>query len=79
MQKKYYWRHEDTGRVCETCVNVRPSRRWHKISKKDFTNHERPNKMYTERIAIVFVDAGSNNPFPPSVSEGSITLTAFRR
>lgn len=40
MSKKYYWQHEDTGRVCETSVNVRPSHRWYSISKKAYRAHE---------------------------------------
>lgn len=40
MSKKYYFQHEDTGRVCELSVNVRPSRRWYSISKKAYRAHE---------------------------------------
>ena len=38
MSKKYYWQHEDTGRVC--CTEFRPSHRWDMISAKAYRAHE---------------------------------------
>jgi hypothetical protein len=30
----YYWQHDETGRVCATCIQ--PSEQWHQISKGQY-------------------------------------------
>ena len=32
--ERYYWQHEDTGRICATDFNYPPSQRWYSVSKE---------------------------------------------
>ena len=51
MSKKYYWQHEDTGRVCATASSLRPSHRWYKISAKAYRAHEAHLTKYAPDVA----------------------------
>lgn len=53
MSKKYYWQHEDTGRVCATASSLRPSHRWYKISAKAYRAHEAHLTKYAPDVAPV--------------------------
>ena len=53
MSKKYYWQHEDTGRVCATASSLRPSHRWYKISAKAYRAHEAQLTKYAPDVAPV--------------------------
>ena len=51
MSKKYYWQHEDTGRVCATESSLRPSHRWCKISATAYRAHEAQLTKYAPDVA----------------------------